>query len=39
MNLKRVFAGVAAAATALGTLAIGAATANAGCVRSGHHSP
>lgn len=29
MNLKRVFAGVAAAATALGTLAIGAATANA----------
>lgn len=29
MNLKRVFAGVAAAATALGTLAIGVATANA----------
>ncbi len=29
MNLKRVFAGVAAAATMLGGLAIGATTANA----------
>ncbi len=34
MNLKRVFAGVAAAATALGTLAIGAATANADPIAS-----
>ena len=37
MNLKRVFAGVAAAATMLGGLALGATTANAETIEIHRH--